>query len=284
MDADRPTWHSRAWTAAGMVVVVVLVALLAMGFDGQGMTLVVPLASAVVVALALGWATVRVRTQRRRFEWELTQWAAERATAAERLRIAADLHDIVSHGLGLITVRAAVAGRVPGDGGESERGEALADVERISRETTTELRRMLAVLREPGVAPLRPVDTCDQLPEIVGPFRLAGLDVGLRVDDPLDASPGAQLTACAVVREGLNNALRHAGPTSVTVHVRREGQEVVVDVHDAGAAKTWSAPAGAGQGLVALRGRVEALGGSLVARPEGLGYRLRATIPDRAGS
>lgn len=243
--------------------------------------LVAPATAAGIAVAMLGWALLRTRARRRRYEEELATWAAQRATQTERLRIAGDLHDLVSHGLGHITVRAAAARRTTGRAGESERADALADIERVSRETTTELRRMLGVLRDPGTAPLRPADTLEDLPGIVREANAAGLAVTLGVDDPGDVSPGVQLTICAVVREALHNTIRHAGPTHVGVGVRRDGEAIVVDVRDAGPRQLWQPRPGAGHGLHGLRERVTALGGTLHAGPDEHGFHLVARIPDR---
>ena len=277
MDIDRPAWRPRAWAVAAAVLALLAFALLAVGVDspvaGPGALAV---AAGITVAVA-SWAITRTRAQRARYEDELATWAAERATHVERLRIAADLHDLVSHGLGLITVRAASAARA----GESERMRALTEIERVSRETTTELRRVLTVLRTGDPAPLRPPDTLADLPAIVRATGDAGLAATLDIDGVDDVSPGVQLTVCAVVREGLTNALRHAGPGRAHVDVHRDGEAIVVTVADDGPRGRWPAQPGAGHGIAGLRERVTALGGTLVAGPCGGGFQLAARIPDR---
>lgn len=280
MDTDRPTWRSHAWlVAAGMLFVLVL-ALGGIGVDRPGAAwAAVAVAASVAVSVIL-WAIDRTRRQRRRYDDELAAWAAERATQTERLRIASYLHDLVSHGLGLITVRAAVACTLTGPDGESERFDALTDIERVSRETTTELRRMLAVLRDPNVAPLRPADTLDDLPAIVRDANAAGLTTTVDVDGLGDVSPGAQLTVCAVVREALHNTIRHAGPTRARVSIQRDGETLLVDVRDAGPRGSWQPRPGAGHGLDGLRKRTAALGGTLDAEPAEHGFHLVARIPD----
>ncbi|WP_214401506.1 sensor histidine kinase [Pseudonocardia lacus] len=279
MQSGRPTRSSDAWPAAVGVLVVVAVLLLAVGGSGPA-AVVVPAVVALLAVLVAVWLWLRVRRQRAAHEQRLTAWAGERAAQAERLRIARELHDLASHGLGLITIRAAAA-RVAGPAGD-ERSAALDDIERVSRETTTELRRMLAVLRSPAVerAPRRPAETLDDLPRIVEAARGDGLRVDLDVDALGEVSAGAQLTVCAVVREALTNALRHAGPTRARVEVRRRAGAVVATVRDDGPVDGARAHPGAGQGLVGLRERVTALGGTLHAGPEGRGFALAARIPD----
>lgn len=281
MDSGRPRWRPRAWLVALFVLITVALALTTFGVDRPVAAWVVFGVAVAITISVLGWALTRTRTQRKRYENDLAAWAAERAAQTERLRIAADLHDLVSHGLGLITVRAAAARSVTGPDGEAERVSALADVERTSRETTTELRRMLNVLRSPGAAPLRPADTIDDLPAIVKAADDARVTASLDIDELDDVSPGAQLTVCAVVREALNNTVRHAGPTSARVSVHRNQEFVVVDVRDAGPRSGWQPQPGAGHGLNGLRQRITALGGTLHAGPEGNGFHLTAHIPDR---
>ncbi|MBK0418235.1 hypothetical protein JD276_04220 [Leucobacter sp. CSA1] len=292
--SDRPVWRTRAWFGAAIASALVLLGLSFMGVGGDPRTVWLPLAVAAgVVSAVLGSTLLRVRRERREHEDRLTEWAAERAAQAERLRIARELHDLASHGLGLITVRAAAAGRVSGARAEEERSSALRDIERAGRQATTELRRMLSVLRsaDQAPAPLRPGETLEDLATIVEGARTAGLDVEARMGAGSglgEISAGVQLTICAIVREGLANTARHAGPTAASVEVRRSddgsgpGAEVTVRVRDRGPAPAWEPQPGTGLGLAGLRERVTALGGSLSAgRVEGDGgYLLAAILPD----
>lgn len=281
MDTDRPIWRSRAWTAVAAAVGVVTLVFATVGVEGPGSVAVAWTLAITVVGGAALSASLRLRDERRRYEDELAGWAAERAAQAERLRIARDLHDLASHGLGLITLRAAAARSVPGEAGALERERALADIEQASRRTTDELRRMLTVLRSPGPAPLRPADTLADLPEVVEAAAAGVTAPTLEVDlDRLgDVAPLAQLTVCAVVREALQNTVRHAGPTAVCVVVRREADDLVADVHDAGPEVGWEPRPGAGHGLAGLRERVAAAGGSLTAGPHGDGWAVCARVP-----
>jgi signal transduction histidine kinase len=281
MGTDRPAWRSRAWVVAVAVVVVLALMLTTAGFTSPVAAWATLAAAGGITAAVIGWALVRTGSQRRRYAEELAAWAAERATQGERLRIARELHDLASHGLGLITVRAGVARTVTGPGGEAERATALADIEHISRQATTELRRMLAVLRTPGPAPLRPGDTLDDLPAIVDAATEAGMAVSLHLDDLGDVSPGVQLTVCAVVREALNNALRHAGPTHARIAMHRDRDTVVVTVQDDGPRPGWQSQPGSGHGLRGLRERVHTLDGSLHAAATGGGWLLTARLPDQ---
>ncbi|WP_328794290.1 sensor histidine kinase [Herbidospora solisilvae] len=265
-----PKRERRVWPPITAVYVLLLLVLLSAGGDGPGMV-IVPAVIATVALTTTVWALIRGRRQRAAYEAQLTAWAGERAAQAERLRIARDLHDLVSHGLGLITVRATTARYVHDDPDA-----ALEDIERIGRETTTELRRMLGVLRDNGAAaPLRPADKLSDLPGIVGEAERAGLRVSLDLDDVGEVSPGAQLAVCAVVREALTNTARHAGPTGVAVRVHRDGGWIVATVHDDGPVDGWVAHPGAGHGLDGLRERVT----TLDAGPVDNGFRVSARVP-----
>jgi two-component system, NarL family, sensor histidine kinase DesK len=276
VEAGRPTRSSGIGFAAGTVAVL-LISLLFVAGAPDPATLIAPVVITGIAIAVSVWAVIRNQRQRRDYEERLTAWAGEQAVQAERLRIARDLHDLVSHGLGLITIRAAVA-RTTGTGLDS----ALTDIEQVSRGTTTELRRMLNVLRsadgEP--APLRPAETLDDLPTIVAEARTAGLQVTLDLDELPDVSPGAQLTVCAVVREALNNTLRHCGPTQAHVSVRREAGVLLTSYADQGPVANWTAHPGVGHGLTGLHERLTALGGTLTATPTESGYTVVARLPD----
>jgi signal transduction histidine kinase len=286
---ERPTRPApRAWILVACVAPIPMFPGLLL--DANGLFLV---ASAFVCGLigmsaAVVWAVQRSTRQRREYEARLTEWAAERAVTQERLRIARDLHDLSSHGLGIITVCATSTSFLDGPDADRERQQAMRDIERVSRQTMMELRRMLTLLRTPSdtSAPLRPADTLATLPAILADAERHGLIIrfeGWGTDDEGDdagvLSQGVQLTACTVVREALANALRHAGPTTVTVSVVRARDSVTVEVRDDGPHPGWRAEPGAGYGLSGLHERLSTHGGTLTAAPDGNGFRVRAMIP-----
>ncbi|SJM70190.1 two-component system sensor kinase [Gulosibacter sp. 10] len=274
-------WRSRAWTLAIALLVLLAIALSMLGFATIDDARFTAWAALTVGVLVVVWAVWRTRRDRRRYEAELAAWAAERAAQAERLRIARELHDLASHGLGAITLRASTARAAAS---EEERRGALGDIEATSRAATTELRRMLALLRSPSPAPLAPAESLDDLPGIVAEARAAGLDVRLEQGDLGEVTPGAQLTVCAILREGLRNIARHAGPAEAVVELRRTGEGLLLRLEDSGPVDEWSAQPGSGLGLQGLRERTDALGGALEAGPAGRGWRLVARIPDGAAS
>lgn len=280
METDRPRWRSRTWLVAALALLTLALVLGTVGIDTPLASALTLLTVGVLAASVIGWTLRRTRIQRREHEDDVAAWSAERATQIERLRIAGELHDLVSHGLGLITVRAAAARSIDGRGGDLERADALTDIEHLSRTTTTELRRMLTVLRDPGAAPRRPADSLTDLPAIVHAAEAAGLTATLDIDTG-EVSPGVQLTLCALVREALTNTLRHAGPTDVHITIHRTADTIMATVRDNGPRGHWQPHPGAGHGLRGIRERIGALNGTLDTTHHTSGFDITAHIPDQ---
>lgn len=276
--SERPQWSSRAWLIAAGVIVVLLMSVLLLnpdlGIIGLIWVLTAITAAAVTVAV---WALVRTRSQRRAYEQRLEAWVAERVVQEERLGIARELHDLASHGLGLMTVRASYA-NLTDDEDDTERRLALADIERTGREATTELRQMLSLLRGAGPesAPLRPVATLADLPGIIQASERSGLSVTTELSDLGEVPPALQSSICAVVREALTNTARHAGPTIAHLRLERSGNTIRVDVHDDGPVRGWQPQAGAGHGIIGLRERFALHHGTVTTGRAGAGFRLLA--------
>jgi signal transduction histidine kinase len=206
-----------------------------------------------------------------------------RRLAEERLRIARDLHDSVAHAMATINVQAGAAAHVVDRRPEAAR-DALRAIQRSSADVLDELSALLGLLRNGAAADAEraPVPGLDRVGELLESARQAGLDVGLEVDGPLDAVPPTVATAAyRVVQESLTNVVRHSHATGARVHVAAaDDGGLRVDVEDAGPAKHDAT--GTGMGLVGMRERVDATGGTLVAapRPDG-GFRVTATWPGR---
>lgn len=282
----RPAWRSRVWLAAFGVLAAMVLVLATLGLDDPASAAVVLVSSAVAAAAVIGWALGRTRRQRRAYEESLTAWAAERATQRERLRIARELHDLASHGLGLITVRAAAARSVGGPAAEAERASALADIEDAGRAATAELRRMLTVLRSPAPAggpgdpdPLRPTVMLTDLPAIVANAHRSVPEIAVEVGNLGDVPGGLQSAVGAIVGEALANVARHAGPAPTRLRVVRDGEQLLVEVVNDGPVPGWVPHPGAGHGLLGMRERATVLGGSLTAGPAGSGFLVRARLP-----
>jgi signal transduction histidine kinase len=234
------------------------------------------------VPLWAGWAA-GVRGRR----------AAEEArlrVGEERLRVARELHDVVSHSIAMINFRAGVALHVLDRRPEEARA-ALEAIRQGSAGAMQELRAALGVLRDPGGRPARaPAPGLGQLAELVAGVAGAGRAVEVVVEgDPGELPPAADLAAYRVVQESLTNVVKHAGPAAATVRVAYEPGQVTVEVTDngmesaSGRRSTDSDPAGqrpAGSGIAGMRERVVAAGGELDAGPRpGGGFRVRARLP-----
>lgn len=284
--APPPSRPSSRWLWLAFAGIVVLLIAPATGTEQPWVRAAFWVATASALVLA-AWAAYRLRVERAEHQRRTTQWAAQQAVTRERLAIARDLHDIVSHTLGAVTVRAGV-GRRLGAADPAEMIAALRDIEDAARAGTTELRRMLEVLRTDAEAvgpPLAPVPDLARLPDLVATAERSGLVVRLSCDiDVTQIDEGVQLAAYRVVQEGLTNAARYAGPAAVDVQVRREGPNLRVRVADQGPGHGWRPRVGAGHGLLGLTERVSALGGNLRARAQSPGFLLEAELPTQASS
>lgn len=205
---------------------------------------------------------------------------ARRRADEERLRIARDLHDALTHSISLINVQAGVAVHLARKNGEAV-PEALVTIQETGREAMRELRATLEVLRADDTAGGAGLDRLDRLVEGA---RKAGLPVTVTVNGlPRDLPAPVDRTAYRIVQEALTNVTRHAGPASAAVRLDYGECELGVRVDDDGTGS--GAPGGTGVGLVGMRERVAALGGSLHAGPRsGTGFSVRATLPMEAPS
>ena len=163
----------------------------------------------------LRWAALEERTRMLEREREDRDRAA---VAAERLRIARELHDVVAHSMSVIAVQAGVGRHVIETDVTAAR-EALGVIETTSREALVEMRRMLGVLRQGDEgAAMRPMPGLADIPALVAETRRAGLGVTLDSSGAVREVPaGVDLAAYRVVQEALTNVLKHGGPVA---HVR----------------------------------------------------------------
>lgn len=210
---------------------------------------------------------------------------ARRRVVEERLRIAQDLHDSVAHSMATINVQAGVAAHVI-DRHPERAQEALVVIQQASAEVLDELAALLGLLRvDPGAAPtLAPTPGPTQLGALVDSARRSGLEVALRMERDFDDVPQpVGVAVYRIVQESLTNVVRHAGPgTKATVTVTGNAADgLSVEVVDDGEGSNGAAP-GAGVGIVGMRERAEATGGTLeTGRLPGGGFAVRATWPGR---
>jgi signal transduction histidine kinase len=207
------------------------------------------------------------------------QRAVEDARLGERQRIARELHDVVTHNVTMLVVRAeAAASTTPMS--EAERVAAFDALADGGRDALGELRQLLGVLRDPDErAPAAPSAGIARVDELVAGARAAGLDVAYEAPDRLPELSGAvDLAAYRIVQEGLTNVIRHAGARRADVSIALAGDALVVDIADDGVGVRGKAVDGVG--LTGLRERIRLLGGTLDAGTGGgRGFRLRASIP-----
>lgn len=234
----------------------------------------VPVWSAVawLVAVAAG-AALRLLDARRRA-------TAEQVRRDERLELARELHDVVAHHITGIVVQAQAAQLVSGRQPERAR-QSLAGIESAGSDALAAMRRLVGILRDSADAAPASAGP-EQLAELVARFERQGVTVRLAVpDDDPGWPPEVTATVYRVVREALTNVARHApGAGTVTVTVADRAGTVTVEVVDDGPAAPSRHPRRHGYGLVGMRERVEALGGTLAAGPRpGGGWSVSAVLP-----
>jgi signal transduction histidine kinase len=224
-------------------------------------------------------ANVR-QAEERAVEAERTrEEAALRRAAEERLRIARELHDSLTHSISVIKVQAGVAVHLAHKRGDQPPA-ALVAIQEASTDAIRELRATLEVLRHDESA----ASGLDLLPELLDRARSAGLPATLTVTGERRGLPvDVDRAAYRIVQEALTNVSRHAGPASARIELDYGADALTVRVDDDGAGCDGDSPV-PGIGLLGMRERVTALGGRLRAepRPEG-GFTVCAELPVPAG-
>lgn len=207
---------------------------------------------------------------------------AERRAQEERLRIARDLHDVVAHTLTTINVQAGVASHLAERDPVRAR-EALGTIESASHDALEELRTILGVLRTPGDAPLEPAPGLDAVDALVEQARGAGSAVSLDVEGepPRPVPEAVQLAAFRILQESLTNVRRHAPGAAARVRVAYAEDRLRLSVENDVGANGSGSP---GVGILGMRERASALGGTLEAARAGGRFRVLAELPYRRGS
>lgn len=267
------------------------------------------ISSSVNLIVVIGWAHAMRLGHQRSAQLERTvalldqardQLAAE-AAVVERARIAREFHDIVSHSLSVVALRAGVA-RALVDRNPEHARETLGELERTSSAALTEMRTMLGALRGDGgsvpAAPSRDAPADDRQPAprlgrvdlLVDSVRDAGVSWRLeRTGDVRELGPGIEMTGYRIVQEAMTNVLKHGGPGHARVLLSYEPTVLRVEVsnyvsggEDAknpNRAGDSADPVDSGHGLIGLRERVALLGGTLTAHPITSGFHLAAVLP-----
>jgi signal transduction histidine kinase len=272
--------------AAGAVVVTLDYPKIGPQIPGRAAPLLV-----LLPTVALGYMMRMWQQRARESAARLRQAQAEhlertrRAVEEERARIAAELHDVVTHNVSVMVVQAGAGRRVldisPGDARE-----ALLAIETSGRTAMTELRHLLGLLAPLELdaaadhSALRPQPGLGEVPALVDRVRAAGQRVERSVaGKECELAPGPDLAGYRVVQEALTNVIKHADGARTKVRIEYRPHDLVIDVAN-GAGDSRPAAGGGGRGLIGLRERIAIYGGSLEAGPRpGGGWRLRATIP-----
>ncbi|MFD5518907.1 sensor histidine kinase [Streptomyces sp. NPDC127066] len=254
------------------------------------------------VPFALAWVLGDSIRTRRAYLAQLEERAArlekEReaqakvAVAAERARIARELHDVVAHNVSVMVVQADGAAYVMDTAPEQAR-KALETISGTGRQALAEMRRLLGVLRtgehqEGGEYVPQP--DVEQLDDLIEQCRTSGLPVDFKVEGtPRPLPSGVELTAYRIVQEALTNTRKHGGPNagaSVRLVYFDDGLGLLVEDDGKGAPHELYEEGGAdgqGHGLIGMRERVGMVGGTLDAGPRpGGGFRISALLPLKA--
>ncbi|NBM16573.1 sensor histidine kinase [Streptomyces sp. GC420] len=253
----------------------------------------------LTTTFALAWVLGDSMRTRRAYFAQLEERAArlekEReqqskvAVAAERARIARELHDVVAHNVSVMVVQADGAAYVL-DAAPDQAKQALETISATGRQALAEMRRLLGVLRtgEPQESEdYVPQPDVEQIKELVEHVRSAGLSVDFTIEgNPRPLPSGVELTAYRIVQEALTNTRKHGGPdvgASVRLVYFDDGLGLVVEDDGRGAAHELYEDGGAdgkGHGLIGMRERVGMVGGTLDAGPRpGGGFRISALLP-----
>jgi signal transduction histidine kinase len=224
-------------------------------------------------AIALGFYSKTRRAYLAQLQERANRMELERdqqgrlAAAAERARIAREMHDIVAHHLTvMITLSEGAAAALRQDPDRAQ--EALHGVAATGRQALDETRRLLGVLHSPDDT-RSPQPDLQQLDELLAQVRAAGMPTTLRIEGARPPmSPGAELTIYRVVQEALTNSLKHAGPGATAgVALRYWPERIQVEITDDGAPHQAVAASG-GHGLDGMRERISGWGGDFAAGPQ----------------
>jgi len=203
---------------------------------------------------------------------------AAEAAAAERRRIARELHDIISHSLGVVVLQVGAAERVL-ERDPARAREVLGSIRATGQEAIGEMGTLFGLLDAGPRSSREPQPSLAELDGLISRMREAGLSAELVIEGERRALPAAlELSAFRVVQEGLTNALKHAGPADVRALLRYGEDRLEVEVADDGTAAGNGV--GSRRGLAGIRERVEIFGGRLDAGPRpGGGWTLHASFP-----
>ncbi|ROO89626.1 signal transduction histidine kinase [Actinocorallia herbida] len=206
---------------------------------------------------------------------------AARRVAEERMRIARELHDVVAHQLTLINAQAAVTLHLNEASGHA--AEVLAHIKDDSREALTELRAIVGLLgsgEDESDTPRAPVPGIDRLDDLVKSFRRAGLAVDISTEgEPRQLPSAVNVSGYRIVQEALTNVRKHSRAAEAKVRLRYAPNALRITVEDDGPGDEPPGD-GVGRGLLGMRERTAAVGGSITVGPVGGGgFKVDAELP-----
>ncbi|QTZ93342.1 sensor histidine kinase [Streptomyces auratus] len=294
-----PRWASRCALAGALLGPALTYWRYAYDDETRPVTANLVFTTLITVPFVLAWVLGDSMRTRRAYWAQLEERAArlekEReaqsriAVAAERARIARELHDVVAHNVSVMVVQADGAAYVL-DAAPEQTRQALETISGTGRQALAEMRRLLGVLRTGEQAEggeYVPQPGVEQLEDLMDQVRGAGLPVDFTVEgEPRELPSSVALTAYRIVQEALTNTRKHGGPhvgATVRVSYRDEDLELLVEDDGRGAQQELYEEGGAdglGHGLIGMRERVGMVGGSLTAGPRaGGGFRVSAVLP-----
>ncbi|MFG2865844.1 sensor histidine kinase [Streptomyces sioyaensis] len=294
-----PRWASRCALAGALLGPALTYWRYAYDDETRPVTANLVFTTLITVPFVLAWVLGDSMRTRRAYWAQLEERAArlekEReaqsriAVAAERARIARELHDVVAHNVSVMVVQADGAAYVL-DAAPEQTRQALETISGTGRQALAEMRRLLGVLRTGEQAEggeYVPQPGVEQLEDLMDQVRGAGLPVDFTVEgEPRELPSSVALTVYRIVQEALTNTRKHGGPdvgATVRVSYRDEDLELLVEDDGRGAQQELYEEGGAdglGHGLIGMRERVGMVGGSLTAGPRaGGGFRVSAVLP-----
>jgi signal transduction histidine kinase len=239
---------------------------------GTNVTELLLLLSLVAAAALLGAVFARLDVtlaslaERNRELEALQEVRTREAVQSERVRIARDLHDVVAHHVSAIVVRAQAVDRVGGDDVDVYR-DAVRWIAPEGRNALDAMRSLVRVLRE-DAAPLAPTSTLSDLGAVVDRMRGAGLQLDARLPQVWPACPAAVgLAVVRVAQEALTNVVSHSAAGRASVALDHVDGRLVLEVTDPGPPRPAQATGRQGNGLLHMRERAVACGGTLTAGP-----------------
>ena len=279
-------YERRRWILASAVVVAELGVIMAVTRWAPDSNRLLPglLSTGTVTAAWMAGIYVRMRRaylvsalQRAETAERERDSRAQVAVAAERARMAREMHDVIAHSLSVMITLNDAAAAVESSG---QARDTITQASEVGRQALAEMRRMLGVLRNGEPAELAPSPGADQLTDLVSMVRSAGLSVELAVTGDLSTMPPtAQLALYRIVQESLTNVLKHGrNVRHVVVQVIRQGPRVEVQIDDDGL-PGGHVPSPVGHGVSGMAERASLFGGHVDAGPrDGTGWRVTAQL------